>query len=183
MSEGNKERIAIYIDGSNFYHYLKDKEISAPRGQKFDFLRFTDALIDSRMCISRRYYTGIFRNVDNTTKSEMLVLGQQKFLSRLENDGFIIKRGKILYDGGKTREKGTDVKIATDLLIGAVDDLYDTAILVSSDTDLIPALKYVRYKKKKVEYVGFSHAPSLGIQKHADISRLLLPSDVHKFIG
>ncbi len=86
-----------------------------------------------------------------------------------------------MYDGGKIREKGTDVKIAVDLIVGAVDDLYDTAILVSSDTDIIPAIKYVRYKGKKVEYVGFSHSPSLGIQKNVNFSILLLPEDIQKF--
>lgn len=86
-----------------------------------------------------------------------------------------------MYDQGKTREKGTDVKIATDLITGAVDDIYDTAILVSSDTDLIPAIKYIRYKKKKLEYVGFSHAPSFGIQRYSNFSRLLLPADIEKF--
>jgi len=87
-----------------------------------------------------------------------------------------------MYDAGRVREKGTDVKIAVDLTVGAADDLYDAAIIISSDTDLIPAIKYVRYKKKKVEYVGFSHAPSLGIQKHADLSRLLTSEDVQRFL-
>ena len=59
--------------------------------------------------------------------------------------------------------------------------LYDTAILVSSDTDLIPAIKYIRYRGKKLEYVGFSHSPSLGIQKYADLSVLLSKEDVEKF--
>lgn len=176
-----KEKVAVYIDGSNFYHYLKDEEISFPKGVKFDFKAFVDFLVNDRNCISKRYYTGIFRNVDNSSKSQDLVRGQQKFLSEIEKDGFVVKRGRIMYDSGKTREKGTDVKIATDLIIGAVDNLYDTAILVSSDTDLIPAIKYLRYKKKKLEYVGFSHAPSFGIQKYANLSRLLLPSDIEKF--
>jgi len=79
------------------------------------------------------------------------------------------------------KEKGTDVKIAVDLVIGAADNYYDTAILVSSDTDLIPAIRYVKYRKKKLEYVGFAHAPSLGIQKHADFSILLLPRDIERF--
>lgn len=86
-----------------------------------------------------------------------------------------------MYDSGKAREKGTDVKIATDLIIGAIDNLYDTAILVSSDTDLIPAIRYIKFRKKKLEYVGFSHAPSFGIQKFANFSRLLLLSDIEKF--
>ena len=177
-----KERVAIYIDGSNFYHYLKDKEIAFPKGSKFDFKDFTDFLIEDRECYSRRYYTGIFRNTDGAQKSIDLVKGQQTFLSKLEDDGFDIKRGRILYnDGGRPREKGTDVKIAIDLIIGAIDNHYDTAILISSDTDLIPALQYVKYKKKKLEYVGFSHAPSFGIQKNVDFSRLLLPSDIMRF--
>lgn len=83
--------------------------------------------------------------------------------------------------GKAYKEKGTDVKIAVDLVVGAVDNHYDTAILVSSDTDLIPAVKYIKYKKKKVEYVGFAHAPSLGMQKYADFSILLLPRDIERF--
>lgn len=176
-----KEKVAVYIDGSNFYHYLKDKEISFSKGQKFNFKKFVDFLVGNRSCISKRYYTGIFRNVDNSSKSQELVRRQQKFLSEIEKDGFIIKRGRIMYDGGKTREKGTDVKIAADLIIGAIDNLYDTAILVSSDTDLIPAIQYVRYKKKKLEYIGFSHAPSFGIQKYANFARLLLSEDIKNF--
>lgn len=107
--------------------------------------------------------------------------GQQKFFTNIQNDGFVIKRGRIMPFGRLYKEKGTDVKISVDLIVGAVDDLYDTAILVSSDTDLIPAINYVKYKKKKVEYVGFAHAPSLGIQKHVNLSRLLLPEDIEKF--
>ena len=78
-------------------------------------------------------------------------------------------------------KKGTDIKMAVDLIVGAVDNLYDTAILVSSDTDLIPAVKYIKYKGKKLEYVGFSHAPSLGMQKHANLSILLQLKDIKSF--
>lgn len=139
-------------------------------------------LTKSRKCVSKRYYVGICRNIDNSKKSKQLVRSQQRFLAKLENDGFKIKRGKIIYDKGKTREKGVDVKMAVDLLIGAVDNIYDTAILVSSDTDLIPAIKYLKYKNKKLEYIGFSHNPSLGMQKYADLSKLLTPEDIKNFI-
>ncbi|OGZ32631.1 MAG: hypothetical protein A2V69_00925 [Candidatus Portnoybacteria bacterium RBG_13_40_8] len=182
IPQNKKERVAIYIDGSNFYNYLKDKEISFPKGVKFDFSAFVKFLLNERECVSKRYYVGIFRNIDGSRKSEELVRGQQKFLSRIENDGFTIKRGRIMRHTDKDyKEKGTDVKIATDLIIGAVDDLYDTAIIVSSDTDLIPAIKYVKYKKKRLEYVGFSHAPLFGMQKYADFSILLLPKDIENF--
>ena len=178
-----EERVCIYIDGSNFYHYLKDREVAFPfnTGVRFDYKAFADYLVGDRNTISVRYYTGVFRNVDDSPKSAQLLKGQQKFLAQLENDGLTVVRGRILYDGGRPREKGTDVKIAVDLVVGAVDDLYDTALLIRSDTDLIPALRYVRYRGKKLEYVGFSHAPSFGIQKNVDFTRLLLPSDIEVF--
>ena len=186
MLDKKKNRVAVYIDGSNFYNYLKDLksngEISFGDRKKFDYDVFIDFLLDNRFLVSKRYYTGIFRNVYNSEKSLKLVKGQQKFLAGLENNDFIIKRGRIMYDSGKTREKGTDVKIATDIIVGAVDDIYDTAIIVSSDTDLVPALQYVRHKNKKIEYIGFSHSPSFGMQKNANFSRLLSPFDINKFI-
>lgn len=182
MNNSKIEKVALYIDGSNFYHYLKNKEVGYPKGSRFDYKKFVEFLVGDRKCVSRRYYTGIFRNKDRSPRSEALVRGQQKFLAQLQNDGFVIKRGRIMYDSGDTREKGTDVKIAVDLIVGAIDGLYDTAIIVSSDTDLIPALQHVKYRKKKIEYVGFSHAPSFGMQKYADFSRLLLPQDAKKFI-
>ncbi|MFH1820648.1 MAG: NYN domain-containing protein [Candidatus Nealsonbacteria bacterium] len=176
-----EEKVAIYIDGSNFYNYLKNKEINFPKGIKFDFKSFVDYLIRNRKCVSKRYYTGVFRNTDRNEKSDRLVKGQQKFFTNIQKDGFVIKRGRIMPIRGVYKEKGTDVKIAVDLVIGVVDEHYDTAILVSSDTDLIPAIKYIKYKNKKIEYVGFAHAPSLGIQKYADLSILLLSKDIEKF--
>ncbi len=72
-----------------------------------------------------------------------MVESQQKLLSGLENAGYQIKRGKIVYDN-RIREKGVDVQIAIDLVIGAAENHFDTAIIVSSDTDLIPAIKIER---------------------------------------
>ncbi len=177
-----KERVAVYIDGSNFYNYLKDREIGFSKGSKFDLNGFVGELVDERICVSKRYYTGVFSSADGSEKSLSLVRGQQKFFSTIQKDGFVIKRGRIMPTGGTYKEKGTDVKIAIDLVIGAVDDQYDTAILVSSDTDLIPAIQYLKYRKKRLEYVGFAHKPSLGMQKYATLSRLLLPKEVERYI-
>jgi uncharacterized LabA/DUF88 family protein len=175
------ERVAIFIDGSNFYKYLRDQQNNCPKGSVLNYNLFVDFLAKKRNCVSKRYYVGIARNTDNTEQSKSIVSGQQKFLARLENDGFVIKRGKVMYDKGRIREKGTDVKIAVDIVVGAVDDLFDTIIIISSDTDLIPALQYARFRGKRIEYVGFSHAPSFGMEKQADISILLTAEQIDKF--
>ena len=76
-----------------------------------------------------------------------------------------------------------DVKIATDLLVGAYENLYDDAIVISSDTDLLPAMQKVKELKKNVEYVGFGHQPALALQTAATRSRLLLIEELSKFVS
>lgn len=169
--KNGKERVAIFIDGGNFYRKIRQDDL-IPKGTKFDYVKFAEFLAQGRSVLSKSYYIGIVRNHDKTAKSQDMVRNQQKLLSALENDGYQIKRGKIVYDN-KIREKGVDVQIAIDLVIGAAENSYDTAIIVSSDTDLIPAIKYIRSKGKTVEYVGFSSTPSLGMIKESD-DRILL---------
>jgi hypothetical protein len=91
------------------------------------------------------------------------------------------------------REKGIDVKIATDLVAAALDDKYDTAVMVSSDTDLVPMIDWVRFRlKKKIEYVGFSIPdasgggddvkPTQSLISRTDVQRVLIESDMRKFV-
>jgi len=46
----------------------------------------------------------------------------------------------------KTREKGSDVNLATYLLVDAFDGDYEVAIIISNDSDLVEPIKVVRYK-------------------------------------
>lgn len=177
------ERVIILIDGSNFYHYLKHREIGYPKGSIFNFKKFADFLAEERKLIAKKYYTGILKMIEQDPKSVKLYKGQQRFLDKLiKGDGFELVPGRIMYDKGRIREKGTDVKIAVDLVVGAFEDKYDTAILVSSDTDLIPAIEEVRKRKKRIEYIGFSHSPSFGMIKNADGSKLLSIKELKDFI-
>ncbi|MBI2021214.1 NYN domain-containing protein [Candidatus Giovannonibacteria bacterium] len=176
-----KEIVAVYIDGSNTYKRLKGLGIP-DKSLRFDLSFFVKHLVGERTLISKRYYIGIVRNVDNSEKAEKMAKSQQKFLESLRTEGFDVNPGKIMYDGGRIREKGVDVKLSVDLVIGAVDSIYDTAIVVSSDTDLIPAIKYVRnVKGKVVEYVGFGTNPSLGMIKESSVSRVFSLTDLAQF--
>ncbi|HEY4483345.1 MAG TPA: NYN domain-containing protein [Candidatus Paceibacterota bacterium] len=176
-----KEVVAIYIDGSNTYQRLK--EMGVPEAPKrFNFSAFVQHLVGERMLVSKRYYIGIVKNFENSEKGDKMVKGQQKFLEGLRTEGFEVKSGRIMYDGGRIREKGVDVKLSVDLVIGAVDDLYDTAIVISSDTDLIPAIKYVRKAKgKAVEYIGFGANPSIGMIKECSAPRIFAKTDLMQF--
>jgi len=49
---------------------------------------------------------------------------------------------------GIYHEKGVDVNIAVDILVGVYEDICDRIILVSSDTDLLPAISKAKEKVK-----------------------------------
>jgi len=60
-------------------------------------------------------------------------------------------KGKIV----GTVEKGVDALIVTDMIRLAWEDAYDVAVLASSDRDLIPGVKFLDNKGKKVIHAGF----------------------------
>jgi len=174
----NNERVFIIIDGNNFYHRLK--ELGLTNLLSLDYEKFAQFLFGRRILASKNYYIGAIREERNNPKSKELMIGQQKLVGKLQKSGWIVKFGHMLKTDDY-HEKGVDVQIATDILIGTYENLYDTAILVSSDTDLIPALMKARLMKKKVEYIGFSHKPSYGLIGHSDIRRLLTKEDIEQF--
>lgn len=173
------ERIAILVDGSNMYHYLR--EIGLKGLSEFDYRAFAQFLAHGRNIVSSTYYIGKVR-ARGDVKSEELRRGQQRLVAHLQTMGWHVEYGHMLENNGVFQEKGVDVHIAVDLLIGAYTNTYDTAVLVSSDTDLIPAVHSVRHKKKKVEYIGFAHRPSFGLMKNVNITTTLRREDLVSFL-
>ena len=57
----------------------------------------------------------------------------------------ILKDGSINYD-----IKGDDVHLASDLIKGSYENLYDVAIVVSGDEDFVPAINIAKANKKRV---------------------------------
>ena len=175
-----KERIFIIIDGSNFYHRLKGLELK--NLLKFDYEKFSKFLARKRKIVLKKYYIGAIRTKEGNPKSFELWKNQRKLIGQLKKAGFEIGFGHMLKTD-RYHEKGVDVLMAVDLLVGAYEDLYDTAILVSSDTDLIPALDKAREKGKKIEYIGFSHSPSYALIAHSGIRRLMIKEEIERFIA
>lgn len=172
------ERVAILIDGSNMYHYIRGLGLD-PKIQ-FDYKKFGEFLARGRQIVSATYYIGKIR-AKQTKQSQNLRANQQRLMAWLTKCGWAMEFGHMLENGGLFHEKGVDVHMASDLLRGAYKDFYDTAILVTSDTDLIPAIRYVREERKKLEYIGFSYRPSYGLIKFSDDRTLLKKEDVTQF--
>lgn len=175
-----KQKCIILIDGSNFYFKLKD--LNFHRLLDFNFAKFALHLARSNKIINTCYYVGRIRQ-DGTEKTQKLFDSQQKLIGKLRKDKISYCFGYLLKSDGIYHEKGVDVQIAVDMLVAAYENKCDRIILVSSDTDLAPAIKKVREKVKVVEYIGFSHKPSVAMVSFCTESTLLKKEDLESFIG
>lgn len=174
------DRVIVIIDGSNLYHKIKSLGIT--NSTSFNYKGLIKLLVGKRTLIKCIYYVGAIRIYNNNEKELRLKKGQIVLFNNLISQNIIIEKGFLLSDNiGRYHEKGVDVKMAVDLLIGAYENTYDTAILISSDTDLIPAIRKVREKGKNLEYIGFEYQPSKAIRKHASSTKLLTKAEVQKF--
>lgn len=173
-----EKRIFIQIDGNNFYHRLK--ELNLKDLLSFDYQKLIEAiLLENEKVVKKQYYIGAIREKLEDEKSRKLMSGQQKLLGRIQNEGWKIGFGNML-KSDVYHEKGVDVLITVDMLIGAYENLYDKIILVSSDTDLLPAILKAKQLGKEVEYIGFSHKASHAMIANCSSSYLLRKGDLAK---
>lgn len=161
----------IIFDGSNFYHGSKK---IAPKIHltEFNHRKLAEVIIGGN-CDKIEYCVGEIRWEEHSEKSQRLYANQQSLFYNLEKQDIEIKKGYMLRSRFSYHEKGVDVRIALDILLGAIKDTYDSCYLVSSDTDLIPAITEARKLGKQIIYVGFENFISKALSYHADRTILI----------
>lgn len=174
-----KQKCIILIDGSNFYFKLKDLKLH--HILDFDFSGFAKFLSRSNTLVQSNYYVGKIRQ-DGSSKVDEMLASQQKLFANLKHHKFKYVLGYLLKSKGVYHEKGVDVHIAVDMLAAAYENNCDRIILVSSDTDLEPAVMKAKEKGKIIEYIGFSHKPSVAMVRFCSESRLLTKEDILPFV-
>ena len=118
------DRVAIFIDGSNLYHSLKNNF------KRFDlnFAEFARKLCGQRKLV-RTYYYNVLQDPSQKMEGHR---EQSDFLDTLRKTPYLeLRLGSTKLSQGVQVEKGIDVMIATDLLYFAANNTYDIAILVS----------------------------------------------------
>jgi len=173
------EKCLILIDDSNFYFKLKS--LGLHQLLSLDFGKLASYLARSKEIVSSRYYIGKIRQ-DGTKQTDKMLAGQQKLFAKLKHNHFEYVLGYLLKSDGRFHEKGVDVHIAVDMLEAAYENTCDRIILVSSDTDLEPAIRKAIKRGKVVEYVGFSHQPSIAMVRFCTESTLLKKEDILPFL-
>ena len=155
-----KERVMVFIDGSNLYHVL-NQHFSR---NDIKFGKFAEKLSGDRNLV-RTYYYNIKQEQRGRASED-----QEKFLSALYDIPYLeVKLGIVKQRGDAMVEKGVDMMIGVDILKNAYEDLYDTAILVSGDGDFYPALQAAKDQGKHVEIAAFETNISPETARIADL--------------
>lgn len=174
-----KQKCIVLIDGSNFYFKLKN--LGLKNLLDFDFTEFIKLLSKNNSVIKTVYFVGKVKN-DGTEKIKRMQANQQKLFAHLKNHNVQYSLGYLMKSDGKMHEKGVDVAIAVELLSATYEKQCDKIILISSDTDLLPAILKAKQKSMWVEYVGFSHKPSIALISQCSSSKLLNFEDLVMFL-
>ena len=146
------KKCLVIFDGSNFYHNAKRL---TPRVHltDFNYLKLTQIITGIKKP-KIEYCVGEIKQDHYHNKSAKLYANQQALFYYLEKQGIEIKKGFMLRHL-VYHEKGVDVRIALDILKGAIKNEYDECFIISSDTDILPAIRDALKEGKKIIYVGF----------------------------
>ena len=141
-------RIVVLVDGYNLYHSIDDN----PFYHKYkwlDIMTLAKRIVPNSYSMQDLYYfTSLMKWKPDKMKRHIV------FIRALETTGV-----KVIYGEFKLRdrlctncnkeyqgheEKQTDVNLAISLFSLAIEDRYDTALVVTGDSDIIPSIKAVR---------------------------------------
>ena len=149
-----KQRVIVYVDGFNFYYGLK----SSLRWKRYYWLDivgfFEQFMRPNQELIAVKYFSAHPADSNKNKRQSAL------FQANKENPKFKLILGKYLkktiechrcgYIINTYEEKETDVRIATQIVSDAYERKCDVAIVVSADSDMIPAIELAKGTRLKV---------------------------------
>lgn len=153
------DRVIVYIDGFNLYFAMKD--LNWQKYYWLDLHRLAMRLIKKdQNLINVKYFTSRLSTISSSSEKAKR---QNTYLDALDIIGGI----HIIYGNYESKEwscpkcnkksfvpheKRTDVNIATEIIMDAFYDRYDTAILISTDSDLVAPVQAVArgFDSKKI---------------------------------
>lgn len=155
----NKKKVAVYVDGFNLYHGLVN--LSKPHLKWLNLKSLAEKFINHQTeSIEKVYYfSAIATFMDKET-----VLRHRAYIEALQTIGIEFVEGnfknKLLtyknkhleFKWKKHEEKETDVNISIYMIRDAIKGSYDKFILITNDTDIVPAVKMARIENNVLQF-------------------------------
>lgn len=146
-----KERVAVYVDGFNLYHGIHD--LKCPHLKWVNLHKLFTLLLNKQQqrLVKIMYFSAFAKHYQNTPH-EAKLRRHQAYVAALESKGItcqmanFAKRDMLYFSRNyrskwkRREEKQTDVAIGVNAVADAFNDVYDKALILSCDTDMVPAL-------------------------------------------
>lgn len=154
LREMEKQKVIVYVDGFNFYYGLK----SSPQWKRYywlDIVSFFERFMrPDQELVSVKYFSARPSNQDKNARQYAF------FQANKLNPKFSLILGRYLRKDitcfncqniiHTYEEKETDVRIATQIVSDAYKKNCDISIIVSADSDMIPAIELAKEMGQKV---------------------------------
>jgi uncharacterized LabA/DUF88 family protein len=150
LTDANRGRVAIFIDGSNLFY------AALQLGIEIDYSKLLCCLVQRNRLLRAFFYTGVDRINEK----------QQGFLLWMRRNGYRVVTKDLIQLPDGSKKANLDVEIAVDMMTLAGH--YDTAVLVSGDGDLAYAVNTVSYRGARVEVVSLRSMTSDSLINVAD---------------
>ena len=180
-------RVAVYVDGLNLYNGLKSR--GWRRYYWLDLRRLALRLLrPGQRLVLLRYFTARFQPRATDPGQTLRQDAYLKALSTLPDltiqYGYHLPKIETCRACGASREtfeeKMTDVNIAIALFRDAMQDAFDTAIVISADSDLIGPIDAVLHScpTKRIIVAFPPHRYSKNLRDHATAAFSLWPETI-----
>ncbi|MDR0741510.1 MAG: NYN domain-containing protein [Rickettsiales bacterium] len=203
----NKRRVAVYIDGFNLFHSALQKNFSTTpiAKQRWPELRWLDLRKLSLNFINPKtenllnvyYFSAPIAwkpakaNKHKEYMNALRTVGVEIILGQFKEKDRTCPNCKKPYKAHE--EKETDINIAISILSDAIQDKFDTALILSGDSDLAPVITKLKklFPTKKVGIILPPYQYGAELVDKADyakkihksnLRRSLLPSSI-KYLG
>lgn len=152
----DSQRVMIFIDGRNLFYSARDH---GDEGVEIDMLELKEQLSDEQELIRAYWYDSVKPDSSDA---------RHRFLDFLRTNGFRVVTSESKGSEGDYEEKGSDIKLACEMLHLAHLDAYDIAILVSGDGDFSGAVQKTQDVGKVVNVASFDDHLSSDLNKSSD---------------
>lgn len=176
-------KVAIFIDGGYLSKVLAESFSCA----KIDFAKLSSHLANGNPILRTYYYHCMpYKSAVPTAEQIKRYNNMQRFITSLEHlDRYEVRLGKLEYrgqnsDGTKIyQQKRVDILLGCDLVLLAAKRRIETAILITGDSDFIPAIEVAKHEGVEIELVfGPNHRPHKALTQTADVSRAISQDDI-----
>ncbi len=142
-----KRRVAVFIDYQNCYHAAREAFHAAGdpmTGGQFWPKTFANLLASKGSGAVDLTYVGVYCGIADPRREPKTAAARQKQIAAWQKAGVNVVTRPLRYGNWPrepAEEKGIDVKLAIDVVMGAVQGFYDVGIIGSCDTDLGPVVE------------------------------------------